>query len=91
MVVGCILSLQHQNPINIRPVLLLQHIHHIVGSVVAVPDPTIHLLQTEEQPEFFNRVTVRTVEDELAVSQLRRTHELDHNIPELSHSLILSL
>lgn len=68
VVIGSILGFEHQNPVNVRSMLFFQHVNYVVGSVVALPDPPIHLLKPEKRSEFLDGVATGTVEQQFAVA-----------------------
>jgi hypothetical protein len=48
MIIWEILSLQHEDAIDVQFVLLGDNIDHDVGEVVALPDASIYILEAEE-------------------------------------------
>ncbi len=51
MIIGHILRLQHQYPIDIRLMPILNQIDHIVASISVTPDTRIDVLKSEETSE----------------------------------------
>ena len=51
MIIGHILRLQHQYPIDIRFMPILNQIYHIVASISITPDASVDVLKSEEASE----------------------------------------
>ena len=69
MIIWKILSLQHEDAIDVRFVLLGDDIDHDVGEIVPLPNASVYILEAEETAEILYAVLWAAHKDYFEVSE----------------------